>query len=125
MARGGRLPGTLARAAVDLATRSQPAPNPPPNQSPIPKAALTRKLPRPNLPQNTKGQWVGEPSASFWLFRTPDGLRKTLVWLDRRYSVDGRKVEFTVSENGVSDPNEQNMRPPEVLHDTYRMRFYS
>jgi hypothetical protein len=42
--------------------------------------------------QNEKGQWVGEPSASSWLFRTPDGLRKTLVWLDSRYSVDGRKV---------------------------------
>ncbi|KAI8476896.1 MAG: beta-glucosidase 1B [Monoraphidium minutum] len=75
--------------------------------------------------KDNKGQWVGEPSASFWLFRTPDGLRKTLVWLDTRYSVGGRKVEFTVSENGVSGPGEQEKRPPAVLRDDYRMRFYS
>ena len=80
---------------------------------------------RPQRQQNTKGEWVGEPSASFWLFRTPDGLRKTLVWLDKRYSVDGRKVEFTISENGVSGPNEQSLKPPAVLQDNYRLRYYS
>ncbi|KIZ04410.1 beta-glucosidase [Monoraphidium neglectum] len=75
--------------------------------------------------KNEKGQWVGEPSASSWLFRTPDGLRKTLVWLDSRYSVDGRKVEFTISENGVSGPGEASLRPPAVLQDNYRLRYYS
>jgi beta-glucosidase/6-phospho-beta-glucosidase/beta-galactosidase len=75
--------------------------------------------------QGPDGKWVGEPSDSFWLFRTPDGLRKTLVWLDKRYSVGGRKVEFTISENGVSGPDEDLRRPPEVLKDDYRLRYYS
>jgi len=68
---------------------------------------------------------VGEPSDSFWLFRTPDGLRKTLVWLDKRYSVGGRKVEFAISENGVSGPEEDLKSVPSVLHDDYRIRYYS
>ncbi|GBF91257.1 beta-glucosidase [Raphidocelis subcapitata] len=90
------------------------------------------KAPKPGsaLPFETSskgpdGEWVGEPSDSFWLFRTPDGLRKTLVWLDRRYSVDGRKVEFTISENGVSGPGEDVKELPGVLNDQYRLRYYS
>ena len=71
------------------------------------------------------GRLVGEPSDSFWLFRTPTGMRKTLAWLDGRYSVGGRKVEFTISENGASGPEEDLKSVPEVLHDAYRIRYYS
>lgn len=71
------------------------------------------------------GKWVGERSASTWLFKTPTALRKTLVWLDKRYSVGGRKVEFTISENGVSGPGEAVTRPPEVLNDKFRLSYYS
>ena len=67
---------------------------------------------------------MGERSASTWLFKTPTALRKTLVWLDKRYSVDGRKVEFTISENGVSGPGEAVTRPPEVLNDRFRLSYY-
>ena len=71
------------------------------------------------------GALVGEPSDSFWLFRTPTGLRKALAWLDDRYSVGGRKVEFTISENGASGPEEDLKSVPAVLHDAYRIRYYS
>jgi hypothetical protein len=46
----------------------------------------------PKSAQNASGQWVGTPTVSSWLFVTPTALRETLVWLDRRYSVGGRKV---------------------------------
>jgi beta-glucosidase/6-phospho-beta-glucosidase/beta-galactosidase len=75
--------------------------------------------------KGSDGKWVGEPSDSFWLFRTPTGLRKTLTWLDRRYSVDGRKVEFAISENGVSGPDEDKRSVAEVVRDDYRVRYYS
>jgi beta-glucosidase len=71
------------------------------------------------------GEWVGPPSASSWLFTTPTAMRHALVWLDRRYSVDGRKVEFTISENGVSGPGEDVMQPPAVLKDDYRLNYYT
>jgi hypothetical protein len=57
----------------------------PPGPPPGPLPALA--------PQDSKGNLVGEPSASVWLFRTPDALRLTLDWLNKRYSVGGRTVE--------------------------------
>jgi hypothetical protein len=48
-----------------------------------------------------------------------------LAWLDKRYSVGGRKVEFTISENGVSGPEEDLKSVPSVLYDDYRIRYYS
>ncbi|KAI8474346.1 MAG: glycoside hydrolase superfamily [Monoraphidium minutum] len=71
------------------------------------------------------GKWVGPPSASTWLFVTPTGLRRTLVWLDKRYSVGGRKVEFSISENGVSGPGEATKGLPQVLDDRFRLKYYS
>ncbi|KIY98128.1 beta-glucosidase [Monoraphidium neglectum] len=77
------------------------------------------------LHKNASGQWVGTPTVSSWLFVTPTALRETLVWLDRRYSVGGRKVEFSISENGVSGPAEDKLRPPAVLEDTFRLSYYT
>ena len=70
------------------------------------------------------GRPVGPPSASAWLFTTPTALRAALRWLDARYSVGGRKVEFTISENGVSGPGEDTAPLPDVLNDEYRLRYY-
>jgi hypothetical protein len=33
-------------------------------------------------------------------------------------------VEFTISENGVSGPDEDKKPLPEVLNDQYRLRYY-
>jgi hypothetical protein len=34
------------------------------------------------------------------------------------------RPRFTISENGVSGPGENVTRPPEVLNDEYRQRYY-
>lgn len=74
------------------------------------------------------GRPVGPPSASAWLFSTPPAIRLALRWLDARYSGapgSGRqKVEFTVSENGVSGPGEATAPLPAVLDDRYRLDYY-
>eukprot|EP00775_Hariotina_reticulata_P009616 gene9616-9777_t len=82
--------------------------------------------PPPNSPTNmtydagTKFTSPGVPTNAPWLFKTPTGLRNTLVWLHKRY--DG--PEFWITENGVSGPDEEWRRPPEVLDDKFRQDFY-
>lgn len=67
------------------------------------------------------GNWVGPPSgAPNWLFKTPDGLRKALVWLHKRYE----GPEMWITENGVAGLNESSLRPPAVLQDDYRLGYY-
>jgi len=63
----------------------------------------------------------GIPTNASWLFVTPDGLRKTLVWLHKRY--DG--PEFWITENGVTVLDEEFTAVPGVLKDTFRQDFYS
>eukprot|EP00879_Flechtneria_rotunda_P021136 GHRR01022267.1.p1 GENE.GHRR01022267.1~~GHRR01022267.1.p1 ORF type:complete len:461 (+),score=105.61 GHRR01022267.1:123-1505(+) len=62
----------------------------------------------------------GIPSNAAWLFKTPDGLRKTLVWLHQRYN----GPEFWITENGVSGPGEESAPLPGVLNDTFRQDYY-
>lgn len=62
----------------------------------------------------------GVPTNAAWLFKTPDGLRNTLVWLHKRYN----GPEFWITENGVSGPGEETKSVPEVLDDTFRQNFY-
>jgi beta-glucosidase len=71
--------------------------------------------------QGPDGNWVGPPSgAPNWLFKTPDALRHTLVWLHKRYE----GPEFWITENGVAGLNESTIRPPAVLQDDYRLGYY-
>lgn len=65
------------------------------------------------------GSFVGAPSASSWVFKTPTGLRSALNWLSARYS----HPEFWVVENGVAVPGEAQARPPGVLNDTFRQEW--
>eukprot|EP00877_Chromochloris_zofingiensis_P005052 jgi/Chrzof1/14548/Cz09g06270.t1 len=67
------------------------------------------------------GSFVGAPSASSWVFKTPTGLRSALNWLSARYS----HPEFWVVENGVAVPGEAQARPPGVLNDTFRQEWIS
>ncbi|KAF8059426.1 BGLU42 [Scenedesmus sp. PABB004] len=71
---------------------------------------------------NTGGQFIspGVPTNAAWLFKTPDGLRKTLVWLSARYG----GPEFWVTENGVSGPGEDAAPVATVLNDQFRQDFY-
>lgn len=62
----------------------------------------------------------GIPTNAPWLFKTPDGFRNTLVWLDRRYG----GPEFWVTENGVSGPQEEAAAAPAVLRDAFRQDYY-
>lgn len=62
----------------------------------------------------------GTPTNAAWLFKTPDGLRNTLVWLHKRYN----GPEFWITENGVSGPDEETRPLPGVLDDTFRQGFY-
>jgi beta-glucosidase len=49
----------------------------------------------------------------------PWGFRKILNWAWKRYG-----LPIYVTENGVSIPNENNFELPEVLNDSFRVRYY-
>lgn len=62
----------------------------------------------------------GVPTNAPWLFKNPDGLRKTLVWLNKRYN----GPEFWITENGVSGPGEEYKARQDVLRDEFRLDYY-
>ncbi len=55
-----------------------------------------------------------------WLFKTPDALRKTLVWLNKRY----KGPEFWITESGVSGPGEESNGRALAVKDDFRLDYY-
>jgi beta-glucosidase len=62
----------------------------------------------------------GVPTNAPWLFKTPDGLRNTLVWLHKRYN----GPEFWITENGVSGPGEEFKGRSHAVRDDFRLDYY-
>jgi beta-glucosidase/6-phospho-beta-glucosidase/beta-galactosidase len=62
----------------------------------------------------------GIPTNAAWLFKTPDGLRNTLVWLNKRYNAP----EFWITENGVSGPGEEFRGRDHAVRDDFRLDYY-
>ncbi|KAL4945434.1 hypothetical protein BDV06DRAFT_230838 [Aspergillus oleicola] len=67
---------------------------------------------------NNKGISRGEESDTPWLRMAPEGWRKLLNWIWNRYH-----VPIYVTENGTTVKGE-TAPTPEVLNDTFRMRFF-
>ncbi|KAL2834956.1 hypothetical protein BDW59DRAFT_168300 [Aspergillus cavernicola] len=67
---------------------------------------------------NSKGVSRGEESDTPWLRMAPTGFRKLLNWIWSRYH-----VPIYITENGTTAKGE-TAPTPEVLNDTFRMRFF-
>lgn len=67
---------------------------------------------------NSKGVSRGEESDTHWLRMAPAGWRKLLNWIWDRYH-----MPIYVTENGTTVKGE-TAPTPEVLNDTFRMRFF-
>ncbi|KAK9832635.1 hypothetical protein WJX81_005774 [Elliptochloris bilobata] len=63
---------------------------------------------------------LGALADSDWLYVHPDGMRRLLAYVSKRYS----PAEVVVSENGVDDPGEAALGLPDALRDDFRTEFF-
>ncbi len=66
------------------------------------------------------GKLIGERAESPWLYVYPKGMRGILNWIDKRYN----HPLIYVFENGVSVPNENQMKIAAAVQDNFRINFY-
>jgi beta-glucosidase len=71
-------------------------------------------------PENKAGISVGDPSGIRWLRSAPQGFRKHLVRIYKKY---GKPVYVT--ENGCPCPDEDKMTREESVKDVYRQQYFS
>lgn len=69
--------------------------------------------------ENKAGVSVGEQSGVFWLRSAPQGFRKHLVRITKKY---GKPIHIT--ENGCPCPNEDKMTREEAVKDEFRQRYF-
>lgn len=67
------------------------------------------------------GECIGEETQSFWLRPNPQGFRNLIVWLSKRYGYP----PIYVTENGTSIKAEDNLKPPEILDDEFRVKYFN
>ena len=70
---------------------------------------------------NKYGHQIGPRAESSWLTVYPEGLRKLLNWLDKRYN----HPKIYVFENGVSVPGENSKPIEDAVHDDFRTQYYT
>jgi beta-glucosidase len=70
--------------------------------------------------ENKDGISIGELSGMFWLRSAPQGFRKHLVRIYKKY---GKPIYVT--ENGCPCPDEDKMSKEESVKDTFRQRYFS
>lgn len=63
---------------------------------------------------------VGPRADSTWLFVYPDGLRRVLDYVNKRYKPE----EVWLSESGLDAPNEDKLTGDDVLDDAFRLDSY-
>ncbi|KAH7355899.1 glycoside hydrolase superfamily [Pyrenochaeta sp. MPI-SDFR-AT-0127] len=68
-------------------------------------------------PTNSEGYEIGPASAQQWLRVAPEGFRKLLNWVWKRY-----RLPITVSENGCPCVGEENVQT--AVHDDFRQRYF-
>ena len=66
------------------------------------------------------GNSIGPETNSEWLRSYPQGIRKLLVWLSKRYDYP----KIYVTENGTSIKGENDMTVEQLLQDDFRCKFY-
>lgn len=72
------------------------------------------------LPENKAGVSVGEQSGIWWLRSAPQGFRKHLLRLNKKY---GKLIYIT--ENGCPCPGEDKMTKEESLNDLFRQKYFA
>ena len=70
--------------------------------------------------ESKDGAPVGPRADSTWLFVYPDGLRRVLDYVNKRYKPD----EIWLSESGLDAPNEARAEGADVLDDAFRLDSY-
>lgn len=69
---------------------------------------------------NKHGQIIGPETQSKWLTPYPQGFRKLLNWLTKRYS----RPKIYVTENGTSLKGENDLPLEKILDDEFRCQYY-
>jgi len=69
---------------------------------------------------NIYGEIIGPVAGVFWLNVYPQGIRKLLNWIDKRYD----HHPIYVFENGVSVPGENELAVEDAVHDQFRLDYY-
>ena len=67
---------------------------------------------------NSRGEEIGPVSGMMWLRVAPDGFRKLLNWLWKRYN-----VPIVITENGCPCPGESSMTVEQAVDDQFRTRY--
>lgn len=67
---------------------------------------------------NSEGKEAGPVSGMMWLRVAPEGFRKLLNWLWKRYS-----IPIIITENGCPCPGENNMTLEQAVDDQFRIRY--
>ncbi|KFZ20574.1 hypothetical protein V501_00035 [Pseudogymnoascus sp. VKM F-4519 (FW-2642)] len=67
---------------------------------------------------NSEGEEIGPVSGMIWLRVAPEGFRKLLSWLWKRYS-----IPIIITENGCPCPGENNMTLEQAVDDQFRIRY--
>ena len=70
--------------------------------------------------ESKDGAPVGPRADSTWLFVYPDGLRRVLDYVNKRYKPE----EIWLSESGLDAPNEAQLTGDNVLDDAFRLDSY-
>ncbi|GKT51994.1 beta-glucosidase 1B [Colletotrichum spaethianum] len=72
-----------------------------------------------NLPENKAGESIGELSGMYWLRSVPQGFRKHLMRICKKY---GKPIYVT--ENGCPCPGEEKMTKEECVKDAFRQKYF-
>ncbi|RYP61625.1 hypothetical protein DL769_007623 [Monosporascus sp. CRB-8-3] len=70
---------------------------------------------------NKHGECIGPETQSFWLRPNPQGFRKLIHWLSKRYGYP----PIYVTENGTSIKGENNLPKDKILDDQFRCDYYN
>ena len=71
-------------------------------------------------PYNKTNHLIGPFAESDWLNVVPEGFRRLISWIDKRYN----HTKIYVFENGVSVPHENDLPLKDALHDSFRVHYY-
>ncbi|CAK7349977.1 unnamed protein product [Dovyalis caffra] len=74
-----------------------------------------------SISSDRNGVLIGPPTGSPWLHVYPRGIQDLLLYTIRKY----KDPVIYITENGVSDLNDQNLMLKEVLNDTMRIDYYN
>ncbi|KAL3642825.1 hypothetical protein CASFOL_013640 [Castilleja foliolosa] len=67
-----------------------------------------------------RGELIGEPSGSTWLFVVPYGIHKLLVHTKNTYN----DPVIYITENGISEKNDKSLSIAQARKDDQRVRYY-